>query len=319
MGLAEVFYQWNEVDAASEHAERGVALGEAAGITDLIHSATLVAAKVKAAAGARAEVLAMLRRAQETAPQVGGAHVIRRVQASEALVRLRFGEEEAVRHWVRSRDHTASPDLLVNELEALVEARWRLAEAQPGEALHILDSVLPAAEAAKRQGSVIETLVLQARALAALNEIDAAMATLQRALELAEPEGYVRVFVDEGPTLAELLRAVGRQSSASHLRPYLGRLLAAFAARAQGADAHATELQPPAAHGLSAAALIEPLTEREAEVLRLIGAGASNEQIASALIISIHTVRKHVSNILGKLDVTSRTEAVARARQLGLL
>ena len=121
----------------------------------------------------------------------------------------------------------------------------------------------------------------------------------------------MRVFVDEGPVLIELLRAVGRQASANHLRPYLGRLLAAF-----------VEPAPPGVEpspGLPSTSLIDPLTVREQEVLRLVGEGASNEEIAAALVISIHTVRKHVSNILSKLDVASRTEAVAHARRLGLL
>ncbi len=131
----------------------------------------------------------------------------------------------------------------------------------------------------------------------------------------------MRVFVDEGPSLAELLRAVGRQPSASHLRPYIGRLLAAFVAIPVHSEAHAVELQGPsdAAARPPSSLLIEPLTEREEEVLRLVGESASNEQIAATLVISIHTVRKHVSNIFGKLDVTNRTEAAARARHLGLL
>jgi LuxR family transcriptional regulator, maltose regulon positive regulatory protein len=322
VGLAEVFYQWNELNTALEHAEIGIAHGEAAGIADLLYAATLIGARVKASLGARKEALAMLRRAHEMAPQVGGSYIARRAQAIDALIQLRFGQLDIVERWHHSRNHADSLDLPVTELEALVEARLRLAQAQPREALHILDNFLAAAESAQRQGSVIEILVLKSRALAALHVTDEAVATLQHALALAEPEGYVRVFVDEGSTMIELLRAVGRNASAARLRPYLERLLAAFVAgEAQMPDTQAPQAQPlsDAAPRTPSSVLIEPLTEREEEVLHMVSEGASNEQIATALVISIHTVRKHLSNVFGKLDVTSRTEAIARARHLGLL
>lgn len=315
VGLAEVCYQWGELDSAAEHVATGLALGEAASIVDLIHTAALVQARVKAAQGVQAEAFAMLRRAHATAPQVGGANVARRVQAVEALIQLRSGQIEATARWARSLTPLDTEDSLLSELEGLVQAHLQLAESQPDAALVMLQSLLLAAETAERLGSVIEILVLQARALVASGQLEAAIDTLKRALVLAEPEGYVQLFVDESAVMVELLRTVGRRGSAGHLRPYLSRLLAPCA-ETQGTappEPVAAPARPPASR------LIEPLTEREQAVLRLVAEGAANEQIATTLVISIHTVRKHVSNILAKLAVASRTEAVARARQLGLL
>lgn len=116
--------------------------------------------------------------------------------------------------------------------------------------------------------------------------------------------------------MVELLRAVGRQTSASHLRSYIGRLLAVLVVEESDREPQSpivTSTHP--AH----TALIEPLTDRELEILRLIGEGASNEQIATHFVISIHTVRKHISNILSKLNVKNRTEAAAYARRSGIL
>ena len=315
VGLAEVFYQWNELDEALAHATKGLALGETAHIADLMYAALLIQSRVQAALGAREAAFALLQRAYAIAPQVGGAHVVRRVQALEALVQLRFGQSAATTRWARSLTPLATPDLLLSELEGLVQARLQLAEAQPEAALQFLQNLLLAAETAERLGSVIEILVLQACAQSMLGQLESALDTVERVLALAEPEGYVRVFADEGAPLAELLRAVGRRSSAAHLRPYLSRLLAPFA------EITPTPPSLPAVTSVrpSATPLLEPLTEREQAVLNLVAEGASNEQIATTLVISIHTVRKHVSNILAKLAVASRTEAVARARQLGLL
>jgi LuxR family maltose regulon positive regulatory protein len=129
---------------------------------------------------------------------------------------------------------------------------------------------------------------------------------LARALALAEPEGYVRLFVDEGPPLARLLRRM--QEEGGKVNVYLHTLLAAFGRQP---DLHPTSFSPPPSE--------EPLSEREREVLRLIAEGLSNQELAARLYLSPHTIKVHTRNIYGKLGVTSRTQALARARALGIL
>ncbi len=168
-----------------------------------------------------------------------------------------------------------------------------------------LDRLLEAAEGAMRMEGVIEILVLRARALQIKGDLAGALADLERALLLAEPEGYIRVFVDEGAPMVALIQAVSRRPSAIRLRPYIEQLLTAF-----GEKGHtAFPIQN----------LEEPLTERELEVLRLLAAGQSNAEIARTLVIAVSTVKTHTNNIFGKLGVTSRSQAIARARDLHLL
>jgi LuxR family maltose regulon positive regulatory protein len=174
-----------------------------------------------------------------------------------------------------------------------------------------LERLLKAAEEGGRTGSAIEILALQALAHEAQGDGPAALAPLERALMLAEPEGYVRVFVDGGPSMEQLLL----EAAARGIMPdYTARLLTVFEAEEQkGEDERHL---PPA---LPAKRLIEPLSDRELEVLRLIARGLSNREISERLFLAVITVKGHNRNIFRKLEVRRRTEAVARARELGLL
>jgi LuxR family transcriptional regulator, maltose regulon positive regulatory protein len=200
------------------------------------------------------------------------------------------------------------------EREYLALARVRMAQGREDPAgpwlqqtLHLLHRLLRDAEAKARRSSALEVLILQALTLDAQGKRDEALTTLHAALKRAEPEGYIRLFVNEGASMQVLLREIQGRGI---LPGYVATLLCAFG------DPHVVDAAPA---GAADQALVEPLTRREREVLHLLSAGASNREIARHLVLSLGTVKKQVSNICGKLDVQSRIQAVARARTLHLL
>jgi LuxR family maltose regulon positive regulatory protein len=175
----------------------------------------------------------------------------------------------------------------------------------------LLARLLAAAEAGARVGSVVEILVLQALACAADGDLAAAQTALIRALHLAEPEEHVRILVDEGEPMAQLLRRVdGREVASS----FAGRLLRARE------DGHAPSADTPSrAAAPSAHQLVEPLSPRELDVLRLLPTELTGPEIADRLVVALSTVRTHTKSIYGKLGVSNRRAAVGRAVELGLL
>jgi len=199
------------------------------------------------------------------------------------------------------------------EPEYLTLVRVRIAQGREhptgpflSEALLLLARLLEDAEPKARVSSVIEILILRALALEVQGERAEALTALDRALTLAEPEGYMRLFIDEGAPMASLLR----QAHMHDILPgYVAHLQAAFAQA--GASLHLPDPNP--------SPLVEALTGREREVLQLLVDGASNREIAQRLVLSVNTVKKHVFNICGKLGVQSRTQAIAKARTLDLL
>ena len=200
----------------------------------------------------------------------------------------------------------------------LVLARVLLAQQRPAEALALLDRLHAAAVAQGRVGSVIEAGALRALALAACGQDADAVNALAEVLTLACPQGYVRVFADEGPPMAALLGqliAAQRAGQAAAGVPLgcLARLQRAFDVGHTGPGSR-SGTAPAAVPGL-----VEQLTSRELEVLGMLAAGKSNQAIADQLVVTLDTVKKHVSHLLGKLGAANRTEAVTRARELGLI
>src|SRR5215469_4669785 len=317
VGLAEVLYERNELAAAHQHATQGTALCRQLAFTQPLARGLAMLARIRQAQGDTAGALEAIGQAERVnlSPQL--AAMYNPVPAWQARLLLAVGEAAAAASWASGRGLRAGDEpCYPREREYLALARVLLAEHAPGQALRLLDRLHAKAAAQQRTRSVIEAAALQALALADGGDQLAASASLAEALALAAPEGYIRVFADEGAPMARLLgRLAAAQRTGRVVFPgpvpqrYLNQLIRAFQPTAA----------PPAARDTAMAGLAEPLSDRELEVLRLLAAGKSNQQIADELVVTLATVKKHVGHILAKLAAGNRTQAVARARVLGLL
>src|SRR5579859_1831955 len=312
VGRGQLEREWNHLEAAAALFQQGLQLCQQAGNTPAMLLATLGLAFVKQAQGDAAGASALMRQALDLAERHSAAQpdAARPVAAAQAWLALLQGDEAAAAGWAGrcglSLDQEQSH---VREREVLTLVRVLIRQRQVDEAARWLAKLLRLARAQGRTGSEIEILMLQAEAAQAAGDQHQAQERLRQALALAEPEGYQRLFVDEGNPIARLLEGLparpGRAQPGVAL--YRGQLLALLGG-APGAGAAA---------GL--VLLGEPVSQRELEVLRLIGAGCSNQEIADRLVIALSTVKWYIHALYGKLQVDSRTKAIARARELNLL
>jgi LuxR family maltose regulon positive regulatory protein len=228
---------------------------------------------------------------------------VHEAQAWKAHLALAAGDVQAAQRWATARGLGSGRGVqlegFVDEIEQLTYARLLMAEGMASAALPILEVLINLQEQIGRTQALIESLALQALCLRSLGRTDEALHALARALLLAEPEGFIRVFIQGGASMAALLRTAGAQG---HSPEYTRRLLEAFG------EAHAPQ-----------EAALDPLSERELEVLRMVAEGLTNAEIASQMVIAQSTVKTHINRIFGKLGVSTRTQAVARARQLRIL
>ncbi|HPL27960.1 MAG TPA: LuxR C-terminal-related transcriptional regulator [Anaerolineae bacterium] len=310
-GLSELHYEWNDLDAAVRFAREGIDLAQQWGNAEAISRGPLALARALQGSGDLDGARAALERAEQAVRQ----HELSPwVPAQLAACRVRMwlaprgGGLEALARWVEAcRGALAAGAQLdyAREAEYLALARALIALRRNGEAMALLGRLRTGAEAGVRLGEVIEIRVLEAVALRAGGELGAALASLERALAPAEPEGYVRSFVDGGAPVAALLADLAADRRSSHAA-YVRRLLAAFGLETGG--------QTEALAGLA-----ETLSERELEVLRCMAAGLTNGEIAARLVVALSTVKTHINHIFAKLDVTTRTQALVKASELGLL
>jgi LuxR family maltose regulon positive regulatory protein len=251
-------------------------------------------------------------------PAVNG--LLNPVPAERARLLLAQGDLAGAARWADEKGLSAGDEPhYPSEPEHLLLARVLLAQDRPGPALELLDRLYASAVAQDRIGSVIEAGVLRTLALAASGQEAEAVSALAGLLTLAGPRCYVRVFADEGPPMAALL---GQLIAGQRTGRREGRIPIGYLARLNRAFDTATaksESDPRRGSAQAAAGIVEPLTSRELEVLQMLAGGQSNQAIAGELVITLDTVKKHVSHLLGKLGAANRTEAVARARELGLI
>ena len=319
VGLAQVLYERNELTAALDHATRGVTLCRQLAFTSALATGLAIMARIRHAQGDATGALEAMGEAGRAGLSPEVISLFNPVPSQRAQLLLAQGDIAATARWTQQRglrpdDEPGYPQ----EREYLVLARVLLAQDLPGQALTLLDRLLAQASTGGRIGSVIEIRALQALAHQASRDEPAAVAALVEALTLSCPQGHVRVFADEGPPMGALLGRLvaAHRAKQAPARPLplscLARLVQAFDGKLNAAAALRPELG-------TVPGLIEPLTGRELEVLRLLAAGRSNQRIAHDLVVALDTVKKHVTHILGKLGAANRTEAVARARQLGLI
>jgi LuxR family maltose regulon positive regulatory protein len=314
VGLAEVLYERNELAAALDHASQGITLCRQLAFTAPLAAGLAILARIRQADGDAAGALEAL----GEAGQAGlSAQVIALLNPVRARLQLAQGDVRAAAQWaaVAGLAPDDEPDY-PQEPAYLVLARVLLAQNQPGLVLTLLKRLLDAAASQGRTGSVIEIQALHALAYAASGNRAGALDALAEALTLAAKHGYVRVFADEGAPmralLTELSAARSNRQDAARVDPgYLAVLTRACGGADGTPPLRRARAMPPG--------LAEPLTDREMEVLRLLAAGRSNQHIARDLFVTLDTVKKHVTHVLGKLGAANRTEAAARARELGLI
>ncbi|MDQ3589057.1 MAG: LuxR C-terminal-related transcriptional regulator [Actinomycetota bacterium] len=318
LGLSELQCEQGDLEAARQHLLISKELGEHAALPELQYRSCVAEARIKEAEGDLDGALDLLYEAERQHISSPVSEV-RPAAALKARVWVRQGRLTEAQSWVHEQGLSVGDDLsYLREFEHVTLARVLIAryksdrvERSIHEAMGLLERLLKAAEEGERAGSVIEILVLQALAHEAQGNIPPALAPLERALTLAEPEGYVRLFVDEGIPMARLLS----EAAAHGIMPdYTGKLLAVFEA-----EAHKSEDKSYLPPAQLTQPLVEPLSQRELEVLQLIAQGLSNREISERLFLALDTVKGHNRRIFGKLLVQRRTEAVAKARSLGIL
>ena len=322
-GLGNILRERNELDAARSLLQKGIELHEKAeGVVRTAAAVYIPLARLQWVQHDVEGAFDSLTLVERLARAASAQRPLAMIAALRTQLLLRQGDIASAARWAKTRGLSANdvssllcqPD--PREFEYTTLARLFIAQGQYDEAKKLLEGLLRAAQAAGRGGSVIEILILQALAEEARGASRHALAILEQALTLAQPEGYIRLFADEGEPVVPLLAHM--QSTNQHLHLYAQTVLAAC--RLPTSEQRPKVRVPPTTEvAESQQPLLDPLSDRELEVLHRLSAGATNAEIAEQLVITSSTVKRHLSNIYSKLAVANRTHAVARARALGIL
>ncbi len=294
-GLARIYYEWNDLDAAEQHGQQSLQLAQQYNqIINRFIMTVVFLARLKLVQGNFSDAENLLAQAEQAAHQNNFMHPMPEVAAVQVLLLIHQGQL------------TAAAELAGQYEIPISQARVFLSQANPSAALAVLNPFRQQMESKDWRNECLKTMVLQAVAHRAHGDQEKALELLGNSLALAEPGGFVRLFVDEGPPMAELLTKM--KADSGRMREYIHKLLAAFG---NEKDVYSSSSVPQS--------LMEPLSPRELAVLRLIAQGLSNQEICERLFLALDTVKGHNRRIFDKLQVQRRTEAILRARELGLL
>jgi LuxR family maltose regulon positive regulatory protein len=328
VGLGMSHYEWNNLDEAIHYLQAGKELSKQAGIPLMVTHSLTTLALISRAQGDAAQARSLLEEAELRAPGLRQEGDFPRAQAAMTRLAIALGDLDTAERWVRQSgvnvDDEIAP-LYSAVYPYLGLARFLISQGRNNPAgTHLRDAaallarLFALAEKTGRTSQSIEILILQALLLDTQEKTSEALTPLQQALQLAEPEDYVRTFIDESASMEELLKRSQSSSrdagsvSNQRLRTYVNKLLAAF----PDSRSRISGTGPGSA---DSSAIVETLSAHELKVLRLIAAGLSNREAADELYVSVNTVKWHLRNIYGKLNVRGRMEASARAQELGLL
>jgi LuxR family maltose regulon positive regulatory protein len=311
--LADIHLEWNALETAAAYLDTGMELLQQGGISySLIHTFCAKARLAWAQDDAEGAVQA-LHKAEQASSAHAMTHTVLHLASCQVRLRLCLDDIETAARWAKGDPSTLKremPETLpvyLREVQRISLARVHLARGNAERALATLEGLEEQAQAAGRLAHAIEICLLEALAWQLQGSLAVALESLQRSLSWAEQEGYARLFLETGTDVIPLLR---RAASDEIRSTHAHALLAAFGVE--------QEQSVPASPHPKAQPLLDPLTPREFEVLHLICEGLSNQEIAGRLTVTLNTVKKHTSNLYAKLSVRSRTQAVARARELGI-